>query len=140
MVPPHATAHTDHKDTAMATNPKPPAPITEVDEEIDPRLVEVEEYDPGGDEVTTTDTVLRHHQLEDAETVDGIIDLGVEILDPEAQTHIVRVHTDVGPVYYGDTTRPIELKKNRRYSVPPSIYRYLHERDLLVDQLVENPI
>ena len=49
------------------------------------------------------------------------------------------MHTDVGPVYYGGTERPIELKKNRRYRVPTDIYRYLRERDLLVDQLADNP-
>jgi len=131
----------------MATNPKPPPGITEVDdvtEQIDPRLVEVDDYDPGfGDDVddthagrslTTTDS-LQRHDLYNTETVDAIVDLGVEILDPEAETHIVRVHTDVGPVYYGDTGRPVELKKNRRYSVPAPIYRYLYERGLLVDQL-----
>lgn len=130
----------------MATN-KPPAPITEVtetEEEIDPRLVEVDDYDPGGEperseSLTTTDSLHRHN-LQNVETVDQIIDLGVEILDPEAETHIVRVHTDVGPVFYGDTARPIELKKNRRYSVPASIYRYLYERGLLVDQLSESQI
>ena len=50
------------------------------------------------------------------------------------------MHTDVGPVYYGGTERPIELKKNRRYRVPASIYRYLHERGLLVDQLADTQI
>ena len=87
--------------------------------------------------MTTTESLHRHHQLHGAETVDAIVDLGVEILDPEATTHIVRVHTDVGPVYYGSTDQPIELKKNRRYRVPSNIHRYLYERGLLVDQLVE---
>jgi hypothetical protein len=115
--------------------------ITEVDEEIDPHLVEVEEYDVGpGEELTTTESLHRHHVLERAETVDEIVDLGVEILDPEATTHVVRVHTDVGPVFYGGTERTIELKKNRRYRVPADIHRYLIERGLLVDQLAENPI
>jgi hypothetical protein len=135
----------------MATN-KPPAPITEVDEKIDPHLVEIDDdYDPGADDITfdelehgdgltTTGNFNRHHVLEQPETVDQIIDLGVEILDPEAETHIVRVHTDVGPVFYGDTNRPIELKKNRRYSVPTSIYRYLIERGLLVDQLADTQL
>jgi hypothetical protein len=127
---------------------KPPAPITEVEqieEEIDPHLVEVDDYDPGGgtersESLTTTASLHREHQLHVTETVDQIIDLGVEILDPEAETHIVRVHTDVGPVFYGGTERPIELKKNRRYSVPASIYRYLYERGLLVDQLADTQI
>ncbi len=136
-------------------NSKPPPQITEVDEteEIDPRLVEVDSYDPGaqadddisfdelehGEELTTTASFHRHHNLSQAETVDQIVDLGVEVLDPEATTHIVRVHTDVGPVYYGGTERPIELKRNRRYRVPADVFRYLRERGLLVDQLAENP-
>lgn len=126
----------------MATNPK----ITEVDpvEAID------DDYDPGaGDDVSFTDlehgeeltTTSSIHRLSNVhETVDQIVDLGVEILDPEAETHTVRVHTDVGPVFYGDTNRPIELKKNRRYSVPSSIYRYLYERGLLVDQLADTQL
>ena len=133
---------------------KTPPKITEVDEEIDPRRVEVDSYDPGadeaddisfgdlehGEELTTTESLHRHHALHNTETVDQIVDLGVEILDPEATTHIVRVHTDVGPVYYGGPERPIELKKNRRYRVPSDIYRYLRERGLLVDQLAESQI
>jgi hypothetical protein len=132
-------------------NPKPPVPITEVGEveaPIDPHLVD--DYDPGADDdisfddlehgevLTTTASLHRDHVLRNVETVDAIVDLGVEILDPEADTHIVRVHTDIGPVYYGGTERPIELKKNRRYRVPADIYRYLHERGLLVDQLAES--
>ena len=137
-------------------NPKPPSRIeevNEVDEVGDPRLVEVEDYDPGGEPaddisfgdlehaetLTTTDSLHRHHVLNQAETVDAIVDLGVEVLDPEATTHIVRVHTDVGPVYYGSTENPVELKKNRRYRVPSNIYRYLRERNLLVDQLADSP-
>ena len=127
-------------------SPKQPAQINEVDEEIDPRLVEVETYDPGGDDVsfdelevgeqlTTTNSLHRLSNVH--ETVDEIVDMGVETVDPDAQTFIVRVHTDVGPVYYGDTNRPIELKKNRRYQVPAHIHRYLLERGLLVDQLAE---
>lgn len=136
-------------------SPKQPPQITEVDqvdEAIDPRLVEVDSYDPGGAEnddlsfddleggeaLTTTDSLHRHHTLH--ETVDQIVDLGVEILDPNANTHIVRVHTDVGPVYYGGTERPIELKKNRRYRVPTDVHRYLRERGLLVDQLADSQI
>jgi len=135
----------------MATNPKPANQITEVTEEVDPLLVEVDDYDPAGDDIsfpelehgdqlTKTDYATRRHVLEQVETVDQIIDLGVETLDPEAETHTVRVHTDVGPIYYGDTNRPIELKKNRRYQVPSSIHRYLYERGLLVDQLSDIPI
>lgn len=136
----------------MAT-PKPPPKITEVgptDEEIDPHLVEVENYDPSGDpdddisfedlehgEELTTTASFHGHQLRNVETVDEIIDLGVEQLDPEAVTHIVRVHTDVGPVFYGGPERVVELKKNRRYQVPTDIYRYLRERGLLVDQLAD---
>lgn len=131
---------------------KPPPKITEieeVEEQIDPHLVNVESYDPGGDDdisfdelehgetLTTTDSLHRHHVLNQAETVDQIVDLGVEVLDPEATTHIVRVHTDIGPVYYGGTEFPIELKKNRRYRVPAHVHRYLRERGLLVDQLAD---
>jgi hypothetical protein len=135
---------------------KPPPKITEVaqDEEVDPHLVEVDSYDPGGvetddisfddlersEELTTTESFHRHHNLQGTETVDQIVDLGVEVLDPDALTHIVRVHSDIGPVYYGGPERVIELKKNRRYRVPADIYRYLRERGLLVDQLAENPI
>jgi hypothetical protein len=122
--------------------PKKPSEISEV-EEVDPHLVEVDDYDPGtdadrGEELTMVESLHRHHVLQGAETIDSIVDLGVEILDPDAETHIVRVHTDVGPVYYGGTERPVELKKNRRYRVPTSIYRYLRERGLLVDQLADN--
>lgn len=129
-------------------NPKPPPQITEVtevEEKIDPRLVEVDDYDPGGDdasfgdlEMTRTDSLF-NHDLYNVETVDQIVDLGVEVLDPEATTHIVRVHTDIGPVYYGGTEQPIEMKKNRRYRVPAHVHRYLRERNLLVDQIADNP-
>lgn len=138
----------------MATSKPPPkiTEVTETDEEIDPHLVEVENYDPAaaqddddisfadlehGEELTTTEGLYRHHTLTNPETVDQIVDLGVEVLDPEATTHIVRVHTDVGPVFYGGPERPIELKKNRRYRVPADVYRYLRERGLLVDQLAD---
>jgi hypothetical protein len=120
-----------------------PEKIEAVDEVVDPHLVEVDDYDPGveppGNEVTTTQNLQagRHHNLQTHETVDAIVDLGVETLDPEAETHIVRVHTDVGPVFYGGTDYPIELQKNRRYRVPTFVYRYLWERGLLVDQLGE---
>ena len=133
-------------------NPQPPPPITEVEdveESIDPHLVEVDSYDPGaggddisfndlehGEELTTTTSIHRLSNVH--ETVDSIVDLGVEVLDPEAVTHDVRVHTDIGPIYYGDTGRPVELKKNRRYRVPTHTYRYLRERGLLVDQLADN--
>ncbi len=134
----------------MATPRTPKVPAEQI-EEIDPHLVEVEEYDPGvapdddisftdlehGEELTTTENLQRHHQLINSESIDQIVDLGVEELDPAAVTHIVRVHTDIGPVFYGSTERPIELKKNRRYRVPTNIYRYLRERGLLVDQLAE---
>lgn len=129
---------------------KPPPKITEVDEEIDPHHVEIEDYDPSGDpdddisfedlehgEELTTTASFHGHQLRNVETVDQIVDLGVEILDPDAETHIVRVHTDVGPVFYGGPERPIELKKNRRYRVPADIYRYLRQRGLLIDQLAD---
>jgi hypothetical protein len=140
----------------MATSPKQPPSITDITEDedaVDPHLVQVDDYDPGagdeppddisfadlehGEALTTTDNLNRRHHVLHTETVDQIIDLGVEILDPNADSHVVRVHTDVGPVYYGDTNRPLELKRNRRYRVPSSIHRYLHERGLLVDQLVE---
>lgn len=149
--------HDDHKDHAMAASQ--PNKITEITDDVDPRTVQVDDYDPGsetegddisfedlehGDDLTTTQNLQqeqrRHHTLQTAETVDQIIDLGVEFLDPEAETHIVRVYMDIGPVYYGGTEQPIELKKNRRYQVPTHIHRYLYERGLLVDQLVENPV
>src|SRR5436190_8257530 len=100
-------------------SPKQPNQVTEIDqldEEVDPHLVEVDDYDPGagdepddisfndlehGEQLTTTESLHRHHTLHQAETVDSIVDLGVEVLDPSAVTHDVRVHTDVGPVYYG---------------------------------------
>jgi hypothetical protein len=152
----YAHVHTDDKDTTMA-NPKQPPQISEIDdteERVDGRLVD---YDPGGDEapdddisftdlehgeeLTKTENFLgRHHVLHSAETVDQIVDLGVQVLDPNAETHIVRVHTDIGPVFYGGTDQPIELKKNRRYQVPTHIHRYLFERGLLVDQLADSVI
>lgn len=67
-----------------------------------------------------------------AEIVDTIEDLGVVVVDPEADGYIVRVSADVGPIYYGK--EEIELKKNRRYRVPPHIYKYLADKDLLWEQ------
>jgi hypothetical protein len=119
----------------MATSKQQPNEITEIDEVIDPGGDDITFDDLEHGEVATTDSF---HQLNNVhETVDEIIDMGVETLDPEATTHIVRVHTDVGPVYYGDTNRPIELKKNRRYQVPTHVHRYLLERGLLVDQIAD---
>src|SRR3982751_2151079 len=131
-----------------------PNQITELTEDVDPRNIQVDDYDPGGEpegddisfdqlehgELTTTENLQRHHTLHTAETVDQIVDLGVEILDPSAETHIVRVHIDVGPIFYGSPEHPIELKKNRRYQVPAHVHRYLYERGLLAAQLVEHPV
>lgn len=44
---------------------------------------------------------------------------------------VLRTNVDVGPIYYGDATRPMELKKGVKYEVPEHIYEYLLERDLI---------
>jgi uncharacterized protein YwlG (UPF0340 family) len=64
--------------------------------------------------------------------VDEIEDLGIVVVDPEADGYIVRVIADVGPVFYG--AEKIELKRGHKYRVPPHIHRYLQERDLLWEQ------
>lgn len=64
--------------------------------------------------------------------VDEIEDLGLVVLDPEVDEHIVRVVDDVGPVFYG--SERVELKRGHKYRVPPHIYRYLKDKDLLWEQ------
>ena len=66
------------------------------------------------------------------EIVDEIEDLGVVVIDPEADGYIVRVIADIGPVFYGQ--EQIEMKRGHRYRVPPHIHAYLKKRDLLWEQ------
>lgn len=66
------------------------------------------------------------------EIVDEIEDLGLVVIDPEADGYTVRVVDDIGPVFYG--AERIEMKRGHRYRVPPHIYRYLKDRDLLWEQ------
>lgn len=64
------------------------------------------------------------------EEVDAVEDLGIEVIqDPDAETVVVRVTDDIGPVMYGRDM--IELKKGRKYRVAHHIYEYLNKRDLL---------
>lgn len=69
---------------------------------------------------------------EEPEIVDEIQDLGVIEPSEAAESFIVRVVKDIGPVYYGSEL--IDLKKGHRYKVPPHINRYLSDRDLLWEQ------
>jgi hypothetical protein len=69
---------------------------------------------------------------EEPEIVDEIEDLGLVVVDPEADGYIVRVVADIGPVYYGREL--IELKKGRKYRVPPHIHQYLADKDMLWEQ------
>lgn len=106
--------------------------VTEVEDEIimdeDDYGDDVEIVMPGPwPESKTTDT--KNFMGEEPVIVDEIEDLGVVVVDPEADNYIVRVIADVGPVYYG--SEQIEMKRGHRYRVPPHIYQYLKSRDML---------
>lgn len=96
-------------------------------DEIEHAISGMPEAEPGS---KTTSTA--NFMGEEPEIVDEIEDLGVVVVDPDAEGYIVRVTQDVGPVFYG--AERIELKKGHRYRVPPHIHQYLSKRDLLWEQ------
>lgn len=96
-------------------------------DEITSQIGDMPEAEPGS---KTTSTA--NFMGEEAEIVDEIEDLGLVVVDPEADGYIVRVVADIGPVYYGK--EEIEMKKGHKYRVPPHIYQYLADRDLLWEQ------
>lgn len=53
------------------------------------------------------------------------------VVEPAEKTFIVRTNVDVGPIFYGRTDNPIEMKKGVKYRVPEHIFVYLMERDLV---------
>jgi hypothetical protein len=96
-------------------------------DEVENAIGDMPQAEPGS---KTTSTA--NFMNDNPEIVDEIEDLGIVVVDPEADGYIVRVVSDIGPVYYGDEL--IELKKGRKYRVPPHIYAYLSKRDLLWEQ------
>lgn len=62
----------------------------------------------------------------------GIEDLGVQTVEPDAETFQVAVTEDIGPVFYGASI--IEMKKGHLYNVQTPVYEYLWSRGKLVGQ------
>lgn len=96
-------------------------------EEVTSQIGDMPEAEPGS---KTTSTA--NFMGEEAEIVDEIEDLGLVVVDPEADGYVVRVIADIGPVYYGQEL--VEMKKGHKYRVPPHIYKYLADKDLLWEQ------
>jgi hypothetical protein len=117
-----------------------PAKSAKVVEEVDEfDGFEVDEDDYSG--VTDADdvaheeppmTTTKNFMGTEAAIVDEVEDLGIVVVDPSEDDYVVRVIEDIGPVYYGSEL--VEMKKGHRYRVPPHIYEYLKDRDLLWEQ------
>ena len=96
-------------------------------DEVENAIGDMPQAEPGSQTTSTANFMNDNPAI-----VDEIEDLGIVVVDPEADGYIVRVVSDIGPVYYGDEL--IELKKGRKYRVPPHIHAYLAKRDLLWEQ------
>jgi hypothetical protein len=80
-------------------------------------------------ELTTTESILAQRPQAEHQ---GIEDLGVQTIEPDADTWDVAVTEDIGPVFYG--MKSIEMKKGRLYRVTADVYEYLFSRGKLVGQ------
>lgn len=87
-------------------------------------------FDPAPPMATTRNVTGEGKQLVDYQEVDEEVELlPLTVEDRPPSMFKVRVHTDVGPVFYGQ--HEIELKKGVLYRVPDFIIEYLRERNLI---------
>lgn len=107
-------------------------PVQEVQQVEDLGAVEVPVAPPpvAPNELTTTESVFAPRSP--AGVHEGIEDMGVQVIEPDADTWDVAVTEDIGPVYYG--MKQIEMKKGRLYKVTADVYEYLYSRGKLVGQ------
>lgn len=79
-------------------------------------------------EVTRTSNFFGHN-----EEGSMVQDRGIEVVDHQRDTSIVRVIEDVGPVFLG-RRRQLALKKGVAYKVDADIYEYLSSRNLILGE------
>lgn len=75
--------------------------------------------------VTRTSNFFGHN-----EEGSQVHDRGIEVVEAQPNTNVVRVNEDVGPIFLG-RRRQLALKKGVAYKVDSDIYDYLSSRGLI---------